>query len=1180
MAAGHRDGASSINVTVRVRPFTIREAAQLRPSDDGPLFLGDGSMAGVSAPKHGAKGLRSVIKVVDEKCLVFDPPEDNPVQRFTRSYAPSGKRHKDQTFGFDRVFDDNTTQGDVYEATTKNLLDSVLDGYNATVFAYGATGCGKTHTITGTAQQPGIIFLTMQELFEKIGELATEKDSEVTLSYLEIYNETIRDLMVPGAGGKSGLMLREDASQAVSVAGLSSHKPQNVEQVMDMVILGNSNRTQSPTEANATSSRSHAVLQVNISLKSRDSSVNEPVTMATLSIIDLAGSERASATKNRGERLLEGANINKSLLALGSCINALCDPRKKNHVPYRNSKLTRLLKFSLGGNCRTVMIVCVSPSSQHFDETQNTLRYANRAKNIQTKSVRNVYNVDRHVKDYLKKIDEQMSRINELTAQQKQYEELAFVKFRKAELKRAEVAHEGVRRIRAAYEHAAEERRERGTDVRRKRQIERRIAALSGWIAAFDQVCESRGEGEEVAGGLAGMRRTARGVLVELEGSRQHLHQRLGKNNWMRAVETALGDGVRQLQGLEPGAAAAGEGGSAGASGGSTTSQEQAGLRREVELLKHRAESEGLAAALELDRLGGEQQAVMQALLAAHFETIATLAQILQMSEQDALVAAKAALGPLLQSCLQATGQVIKPDGGLVVTEAVAPTRSGTPRKRKQLPLLGPSPLKGKLRPSAPSALPPHVVAVDAHRATSSPLLSPAGAGTAGSSPVARAMQSPRRRIVRLGGARKGVAFASSGFAATPAKQAKLKKTPAKKRAVRWRDDAEEEGGLRLPLVEFQVEPEVVGSSPPVGEGCAELPGVSFAEGAAGDGVRDGDGEESPLSAAGVPSSELRRSAGAGRFAAGFLVAKRGEEGGSPAPPSVMSAPGLLGRRGGGSPLREIAGNRASSAVLQQQHTRVFEDGGAGGDAGGEGAGSTTGSEDGERGTGLMDRETAGKIRSAMKLKRNSSLGGGGYAASSSSASASARQHRHQRSRETSSSYNNNGHPVPSHRRRSPTASSASTQRDSPPPPPLPQPPTTQPPTTLSTDSGNGTGIFSASHARRMVKAIDRDDNGGRSVLSPRSQPVAKSNNSGPVPALHHRRSVIGGEAGGGGGAAALGGVGARALGVRSSSVVPGGAGRVSVAGAGAGLASGAVVGPGPGMGEGRGGGGSKAAWR
>ena len=117
--------------------------------DDGPLFLGDGSLAAIPTPKLVQKGIRPVIKVVDDKCLIFDPPEDNPIQRFSKSVVPnSGKRVKDQTFGFDRVFDENTTQADVYEATTRGLLDSVLDGYNATVFAYGATGCGKTHTIT------------------------------------------------------------------------------------------------------------------------------------------------------------------------------------------------------------------------------------------------------------------------------------------------------------------------------------------------------------------------------------------------------------------------------------------------------------------------------------------------------------------------------------------------------------------------------------------------------------------------------------------------------------------------------------------------------------------------------------------------------------------------------------------------------------------------------------------------------------------------------------------------------------------------------------------------------------------------------------------------------------------------------------------------------------------------
>lgn len=160
------DGASSISVAIRVRPFTIREAAQLTKTDDGPLFLGEGSLAGVPTPSLSKKNVRPIIKVVDERCLcvrshpndavptltprprIFDPPEDNPIQKFSRSIVPMGKRVKDQTFAFDRVFDDNTTQSDVYEATTKGLLSSVMDGYNATVFAYGATGCGKTHTIT------------------------------------------------------------------------------------------------------------------------------------------------------------------------------------------------------------------------------------------------------------------------------------------------------------------------------------------------------------------------------------------------------------------------------------------------------------------------------------------------------------------------------------------------------------------------------------------------------------------------------------------------------------------------------------------------------------------------------------------------------------------------------------------------------------------------------------------------------------------------------------------------------------------------------------------------------------------------------------------------------------------------------------------------------------------------
>jgi kinesin family member 18/19 len=627
------------------------------------------------------------------------------------------------------------------------LLDNVLDGYNATVFAYGATGCGKTHTITGTVQQPGIIFMTMQELFERISESTGDKVTEISMSYLEIYNETIRDLLAPGTQ-KGGLMLREDANQAVSVAGLSSHHPQNVQEVMDLILRGNEARMMSPTEANATSSRSHAVLQINVAQKDRNASVDEPHTMATLSIIDLAGSERASATKNRGARLMEGANINKSLLALGSCINALCDPRQHNHVPYRNSKLTRLLKFSLGGNCKTVMIVCVSPSSQHFDETQNTLRYANRAKNIQTKVTRNVYNVNRHVKDFLVKIDEQIALINELKAQQKDYEAIAFAKFRKQNEKKESITREGIARIRSAYEHSVAERQERINNMIKLRHIGRRISMLSSWIAAFDTVCDSLEE-EAPMKNMQTVRKTAQGIMLELESGRHHCIQKVNKSTWDRALNSALDHGMRQLQELDIG-----------------DNLDASTLSREVELLKANAEREALAAVAEQDKMG--EVAMVQVLLQAHFETIAAIENLNRMSVEEAVEAATAILGKMLTSSSNAASHVVKPDGSLAPVEIFAPCKNGTPKRRKHnTSILEESPI----RPKAP--VPAAIVHLQA-----SPMKA-----------------SPRRRAL-LGSAKKGVTF-------TP----KRRKSPMKgmKRAVRWRDD--EENGA---LAEFEKTPQKI----------------------------------------------------------------------------------------------------------------------------------------------------------------------------------------------------------------------------------------------------------------------------------------------------------------------------------------------------------------------------------
>jgi kinesin family member 18/19 len=258
----------------------------------------------------------------------------------------------------------------------------------------------------------------MADLFQRIEDRKDDYTAEVVVTFLEIYNEEIRDLLAdPGAPiSRGGLQIREDKS--VKVVGLNEYRPKTAEEVKDIVLMGNSRRTQSPTHANETSSRSHAVLQVHVTQSPRTASLTEERFMGTLSIIDLAGSERAAATTNMGQRMVEGANINKSLLALGNCINALCESGGAiRHVPYRNSKLTRLLKFSLGGNCKTVMIVCVAPTSLHFDDTHNTLIYAERATKIKTRVVtRNVVNVDRHVGQYVEAINRLNAEVAELKA--------------------------------------------------------------------------------------------------------------------------------------------------------------------------------------------------------------------------------------------------------------------------------------------------------------------------------------------------------------------------------------------------------------------------------------------------------------------------------------------------------------------------------------------------------------------------------------------------------------------------------------------------------------------------------------------------------------------------------------------------------------------------------------------
>ncbi|XP_077710233.1 kinesin-like protein KIF19 isoform X4 [Canis aureus] len=351
------------------------------------------------------EGATLIAHKVDEQMVVLMDPMEDP-DDILRAH-----RSREKSYLFDVAFDFTATQEMVYQATTKSLIDGVISGYNATVFAYGPTGCGKTYTMLGTDHEPGIYVRTLNDLFRAIEETSNDMEYEVSMSYLEIYNEMIRDLLNPALGY---LELREDSKGVIQVAGITEVSTINAKEIMQLLMKGNRQRTQEPTAANQTSSRSHAVLQVAVRQRSRVKNVLQEVRQGRLFMIDLAGSERASQTQNRGQRMKEGAHINRSLLALGNCINALSDKSTNKYINYRDSKLTRLLKDSLGGNSRTVMIAHISPASSAFEESRNTLTYAGRAKNIKTRVKQNLLNVSYHIAQYTSIISDLRGEIQRL----------------------------------------------------------------------------------------------------------------------------------------------------------------------------------------------------------------------------------------------------------------------------------------------------------------------------------------------------------------------------------------------------------------------------------------------------------------------------------------------------------------------------------------------------------------------------------------------------------------------------------------------------------------------------------------------------------------------------------------------------------------------------------------------
>ncbi|XP_043777624.1 kinesin-like protein KIF7 isoform X3 [Cervus elaphus] len=306
---------------------------------------------------------------------------------------------RDRHFSFHVVLDEDAGQEAVYQACVQPLLEAFFEGFNVTVFAYGQTGSGKTYTMGEASvaslheDEQGIIPRAMAEAFKLIDENDL-LDCLVHVSYLEVYKEEFRDLLEVGTASRD-IQLREDDRGNVVLCGVKEVDVEGLDEVLSLLEMGNAARHTGATHLNRLSSRSHTIFTVTLEQRGRaPSRLPRPAAgqllVSKFHFVDLAGSERVLKTGSTGERLKESIQINSSLLALGNVISALGDPQRRgSHIPYRDSKITRILKDSLGGNAKTMMIACVSPSSSDFDETLNTLNYASRAQNIRNRATVN-----------------------------------------------------------------------------------------------------------------------------------------------------------------------------------------------------------------------------------------------------------------------------------------------------------------------------------------------------------------------------------------------------------------------------------------------------------------------------------------------------------------------------------------------------------------------------------------------------------------------------------------------------------------------------------------------------------------------------------------------------------------------------------------------------------------------
>lgn len=384
------------------------------------------------------------------------------------------------SFAFDYIFDQDSTQSQVYEYMARPAVVSVLEGYNATLLAYGQTGTGKTYTMEGfkynsSDPQRGIAPRAIEDVFKFI---ESSKNVNITFmvraSYLQIYNEAISDLLKSDRGS---LQIREEKRRGVFVEGLSEWAVRSPSDICTLMQKGQTSRATASTKMNDISSRSHAVFIIIIEQMSTveyEDEVGKQIKVGKLNIVDLAGSERVRVTGATGKRLEESKKINQSLSALGNVIAALTDAKPRAHIPYRDSKLTRLLEDSLGGNCKTTMMANITPAYDSFPESLSSLKFANRAKNIKNDAH---INEDVDQRALLRKYEVELKRLrSELESKNKSVFDMQKVMDLEDQKRQAEADKE------AAIEALEMRSREYLNEKEQKKKLEERIKMMNSQL--------------------------------------------------------------------------------------------------------------------------------------------------------------------------------------------------------------------------------------------------------------------------------------------------------------------------------------------------------------------------------------------------------------------------------------------------------------------------------------------------------------------------------------------------------------------------------------------------------------------------------------------------------------------------------------------------------------------------